>query len=248
MIDLSIGTGKHDDDSLCEKTLSSIRLNTLKLMTYFNSKVPENVQQKNVKWGYTFCNSVDHHFDRCDLREFNLKNYEEFENKIDSRFESERVKRAQLSESCQTHDKKVEEGHGGLTAEKLANAVKELLHDFQWDRPDVSSPIKPQYRYGNKKHTNVEESKQHNIVLLYSCCPHSRQDVDTFSENAEYEPTFILETFMNNVVYRQFYEQTKIKLFWVDLAADQTDLQQVNTSMFKFNYNIKVCCIRDYPL
>ena len=233
LVDLDTRSKGKDDDSLCEKTLNSISLNTLKLLTHFASQLNDTVQVQNLRWGYKFCNSVQSvGLDRSDFQEFNLKKFEEFEEKLESRFESERVKRAYKDnhDSCQNAKADVEEDRK-LHAHKFTQYLRELMTDFQWDRPDVTSPVKSLYRgRGSKKPLLTEEKKQHNIVVLYSCCPHSKEELTLFQSDENCDQSTVMDSLMPTNLCRPFHDELKIRPFWVDLTLD-TSVSNEKVSM-----------------
>ena len=245
LIDLSTAVPKNEADSSSDQIAPCIRTSTLKLLTYFSNKVPDVLRLKSLRWGFKFCNSVSMRFQKYDFLDFTIDNFEEFESKVDDALESERLKTHGLVKERKAVDDAPHDvaGTGGWAAgddetdavDNLKHTLREVLHDFQWDRPDISSPIRHvSRRHARGRKNDNDEPRQHNMVFFFSRCPRGRRSLCTFAgvgENATRHD--VLSAFMPNTLYRQFYESSKIKLYWVDVGADPLAVSGQVTSLLK---------------
>lgn len=260
LVDLSTGIPEGEDDSKSERVLSSIRVSCLKLLTYFASKHNNRGFKEDFKlrWGFKFYNSVSLtlQVEKYNFHEFTLNSYQEFEKELEKRFECERLKSHGLVkvEGHSVNDHKVEGPvrDDADAVDNLQKCLKELLHDFQWDRPDVTSPTRfsQPLRGRGKLRKSLTYSEPHlcNFVFLFSPCPHSLNDVNQFisSDHPTSSESHVLGSFMPSTLQRHFYEQFKIGMYWVDVGADPLALVNQNKVMIWrstqiMTYSAKVC-------
>lgn len=159
-----------------------IKISCLKILNYLGFTYGAD----KVRWGFSFFDSVSGKRKHCkvhDFRELKEKNLEEFENELDSRHQ----KNVQNEDLCLTR----RSGISIAQAAAVQNGLKETLLDYQWDRPDITSPAKPALR--NKSRLSLHEEtqqdeplveelalKNQNLIYLFSSCPHSRHELVRF--------------------------------------------------------------------
>ncbi|NXG54830.1 TICRR protein, partial [Hemiprocne comata] len=112
------------------------------------------------------------------------------------------------------------------------SGLKETLLDFQWDRPEITSPAKPLRRSRRTgpvagEHPESQDPPEGfvNAVFLFSPCPHSRRELLQFVSGSDtpsspcQPPTAheVAEKLLPRSVQELLADQ-KITLFWVDTA------------------------------
>lgn len=173
-----------DVDGRCEELslardsyLSSLKQWILKVLLSLGSKYGF----ENVRWGYKFFHSRT-------VRSASLitrgTDFRELQEKAFSDFEVEFVQKVAVNQ-------KSSDGHHRLRPSPaicVQNTLKETLLDFQWDRPDITSPTKlslrPRRSTRNTKHLPMADDdvscQGQNAVFLVSECPCSRREVVEF--------------------------------------------------------------------
>lgn len=130
---------------------------------------------ERVRWGYSFFLSGSGRNPRAgsrgsDFKELRQKTFEDFELEFDSRFDPKAARSQQAA------------------AASVQTALKETLLDFQWDRPDITSPAKLSLRprsctrAGSRSVSQEDEASgsARNAVFVVSECPRSRTQLSTF--------------------------------------------------------------------
>ena len=216
--------------SKAEYARSTIRLCVLKLLNYFSNLV--KWKQTTLRWGYKFfvSNSLSHHFERHEFKEFSINAFEEFENlvlkKLDESFrrhgEHEQNKNHVHENIDRDNDEVSSSKNPPVGAKCVSCALTNTVHDFQWIKPDVSSPVKIKSR-GNLVSGDDNSEGTRNIVFLLSFCPCDDVSISSFiGENAVTLDSFN-NLIMPAVLFKEFKERCNIRLFWVNIGS----LQQV---------------------
>ena len=182
---------------------NSICLSCLRLLLFFSSEAEKGgktkksrVSQTGVKWGYKFFSSksVRTKIEFHKFLEFKLKYFEEFENEVQRRF-----------------DTNVNIVSTVKPAISLSKALTELLSDFPWEGPDISSPVK------GRRNPRILKGK--NYVYLFSACPRSAAQLKTFSGKRVPDADVFLDSFLPSSLYQEFCFTSKLSLNWIDTSG-----------------------------
>ncbi|KAM9313269.1 treslin [Gastrophryne carolinensis] len=199
-----------------------VKLLSLRLLNYLTCRAGLG----QVRWSYRFLNSAG---GRCraprrsDLRELGPRGWDEYEEELEASWE-----RAPRGSN----------GGGGSRAALTHTALLETLSDFQWDRPDITSPAKPAVLRGRRGRLIAVDQPLKaeapgggkNAVFLLSPCPHSRQQLRSFTGTPEgQEPG--LQQLMERLLPRGLHgilTSKRVTLYWLDTSAwaqvwDSTD-------------------------
>lgn len=218
LIDTSSSGDRTVSGGVCAQA-NLLKHGVLKILNYFGCRFGLD----KVKWGYKFYNSRGARgkiYRASDFKELKAKNFEDFEGECQSK----------ENQAWETLDK------GKLLAPKaqvIQTALKETLLDFQWDRPDITSPTKPVLRPrrrgqlpGSKVPPNLALAedelslKSQNVVFLVSTCPHSTAELQAFMCSGGRSDSYkdVLEDILPRAVQEMIF-QNKVALHWLDTTA-----------------------------
>ncbi|XP_022111195.1 treslin-like [Acanthaster planci] len=194
-----------------------VRLCVLKLLSYF-THIRDHSQQAitHLRWGFKVFHSYDYPPCRRDyLKQLSVRNFQDFEDQLSGDLEglasSIRGRRAPKTPQV-------------LTATSVRQALDDVLHDFQWDGPDVCSPVKrssaPSPRRGLRmRGSNCQLSK---CVFLMMPCPVSRSEMEEFCDFGPDDPLPRTSEFLEMVLptsgAQQIFQDQNIALFWIDTS------------------------------
>ncbi|KAM8780286.1 treslin [Rhynchonycteris naso] len=111
------------------------------------------------------------------------------------------------------------------------SALMETLLDYQWDRPEITSPTKPVLRSSGRRLLNVESEAREaetalggfgNAIFLLAPCPHSQRELLQFVSGCEAQaqgplptPKQVMEKLLPKRV-QEVMTARKVTLYWVD--------------------------------
>ncbi|XP_073424802.1 treslin isoform X2 [Dendrobates tinctorius] len=171
-----------------------------------------------VRWSYRFLNSLG---GRCrpprrsDLRELASRSWAEYQEELEACWQ-----RARHSSSSSS---------GAPPAALTHTALMETLSDFQWDRPDITSPAKPaalRGRRGGRLRAAEEPpvspsemaagSGSRSAVVVLSPCPHSREQLSHFT-GGDTDRQHVMEQLLSRGLHRMVTHR-RVALYWLDTA------------------------------
>jgi len=241
LIDQSL---KNDDrKKLCsiDGLANIVRVCVLKILTYFGSDrcIQGSSGRRSrgcdsrLEWDVTYFRGTSRRFrDKPRFREFTLKHFEAFETELETRFQG-------LGAALEDPVPQSESMHGlddveSDVLDSLKHALRSLVHDYSWDRPDIMSPVKlsrstctQSYRRKFRKTCPTEsEDVKRNFAFVVAECPQDAEESDI----SVLDTSAMLRSFLPNDIRQQFVDRLGIRLFWVDLGDDE----QMVSSSFKF--------------
>ncbi|KAM4675928.1 treslin [Discoglossus pictus] len=186
-----------------------IRLVSLRLLNFLACRAGLG----HVRWSYRFLNSTG---GRCrpprrsDLRELGPRGWDEFEEELET-FWGGRSSGAHSSRALLTQ-----------------TALMDTLSDFQWDRPDITSPAKPVVLRGRRgraipvdeplKADSPTESTPRNAVYLLAPCPHTHAQLGAFtSASGDITQQQVIDKLLPRSL-QQIIRSKRVTLYWMDTS------------------------------
>ena len=219
LVDVSIGIRSSESESNFECLLNKTRLSALKVLTFLEDTLPHNHKASNLKWGFKFFNfgTFNSSIERYEFKDFSIRTFEQFESLLENKSVAQRTK-------VKEENRNNEVGNSSGLLSSLSNALKEVVTDYQWDFPDITSPVRPvRHRKGAKAPTSGEPN-QHNFVFVLGPCPGSLDQWNKYAfrnnedEMLSAKADLVRQAILPPLVSRIFCDQKKIQLFWIDTA------------------------------
>ncbi|XP_045865838.1 treslin isoform X2 [Meles meles] len=195
---------------------SPVRRAALRLLTYLSCRFG----LARVRWAFKFFDSEGARSRPSrvsDFRELGARSWEDFEEELDARL-GDGAHGAHLPGPAPR-------------ASHTHSALMETLLDYQWDRPEITSPTKPILRSSGRRLLDVEgEAKEAeaalggfgNAVFLLASCPHSQRELLQFVSGFEAQaqrlpppPKQVMEKLLPRRVQEVMIAR-KITLYWLD--------------------------------
>lgn len=196
---------------------NAIRLCVLRILTYFNDQIGK--EASNLRWGYKFYNSrvITHVYERHEFKESKVEYFEEFEQEICKRLDESFNKEINFQSSLNVQDgESMQESSGKKPspAKCLSCALTDLVHDFEWERPEITSPFKRSRRYSQTE--DVNNNCCSNFVFLFTWCPYSKNLMASFCNRSIKSCDNFRNVVLPTALYQKFRGNCKISLLWVD--------------------------------
>lgn len=223
LIDTFIENLPTNYEQVIEEYCKTISLSTLRILSYLSLENRNNEGQKrpkaaSLKWGYKFFNSRCHSLkvEKYSFKELKLKHFEEFEREIQRRMKI-LVKNSLKSESIyqsKTISKKTDNKMSPCDC--FNRTLSELIDDYEWETPDLFSPIKCRKLKKRNESKNLVKDSSGNFVFLFSICPKSTTSLRQFVKKKVLDSSVFLDSLMPASLFSKFCEELKLKLFWID--------------------------------
>ncbi|XP_023125021.2 treslin isoform X2 [Amphiprion ocellaris] len=210
---IDVDYGDHDSVSQLDVKNHFVKRGILHILLHFGYKYGF----EKVRWGYKFFESKTGRNASLvskvsDFKELRHKTFEDFELEFEAKFD---VK----DKGCSSQQKQ-QSNH----CASVQNALKETLLDFQWDRPDITSPTKLSLRprkAGRAGKPSVSHevdisSNGRNVVFVVSQCPLSKiQLVNYLSFGDNALPVDVTEYILSKGLCDMLL-QRQVVLHWID--------------------------------
>jgi len=245
-----------------------VRVCVLKILTYFDtdrstSSSPGKSKrpcENRLEWDVAYFRGASRRFrDKPRFREFTLKHFEAFETELETRLQG---RKAALDDPVPQN----ESVHGlddveNDVLDSLKHALRALVHDYSWDRPDIMSPVKlsrsectQSYRRKFRKTCPAEsEDVTKNFAFVVAECPQDAEEFDV----CVLESSAVLRSFLPADLQRQFVDRLGIRLFWIDIGTGEQMVSDslcrwltfykntqvvIGSHYFYLNVSFKLCC------
>ena len=195
---------------------NAIRLCILRILTYFSDQIDKNTS--HLRWGYKFYNSrvITHVYERHEFKEFKAEYFEEFEQDVCKRIDESFDKETELIQNSNVPDGELRQssGQNPSPSKCLSCALTDIVHDFEWERPEITSPFKRSRRSSQTEDANKNFCS--NFVFLFTWCPCGKNLMASFCDRSIKSCEDFRNVVLPTALYRKFRGNCKLSLLWVD--------------------------------
>ncbi|MPC07935.1 Treslin [Portunus trituberculatus] len=207
VLDLSNFVNLCSSESEIEHHIAKIKLVSLKLLLNFGAKTERALE--GVRWSWKFYDSRTFRPDtsRRQFLDFGKKAFGEFEAELTDKY-------------CKVFDNQQEECEQSGCRQPhsfvLKKALQEVLLDYNWDGPDISSPVKTNRRKNGNVGPVVPPASggTYNAVVVVANVPRDSE------ASCEGSPEDFLANVLDAAMVKAFQEDKKISLSLLDLWED----------------------------
>jgi len=243
LIDHSLKNDDRKSLRSIDDLINIVRVCVLKILTYFGSEryltgSGKSSQFCNLEWDVTYFRCTSRRFrDKPRFREFTLKDFEAFETELETRFQ---ILKATIEGSLQQNDSVC--GVNDVESDvldALKHALRALVHDYSWDRPDMMSPVKvsrsntTDRRKLRRTCPNESADVKQNFAFVVAECPRNAADLDIITPDS----SAVLQLFLPNDFRRQFVDSSGIRLFWIDVGSRAESVSSNYEGVLTFSQN-----------
>lgn len=228
-----------------DRLINIVRICVLKILNYFDndgdtSSSPgksNRACENRLEWDVTYFRGTSRRFrDKPRLREFTLKHFEAFETELETRFQG---LNAAMENSVPQHElvRGVDDVESDVL-DSLKHALRALVHDYSWDRPDILSPVKLSHSACKQSHRRKfrktcaieSDSVKQNFAFVVAECPRDAEDFDV----TVLDSSAVLRSFLPNDFRQQFVDRLGIRLFWIDIGTGEQAVSNFSCGCLTF--------------
>ncbi|XP_077504183.1 treslin-like [Amblyomma americanum] len=194
-----------------QQAVNAVKYCCLKFLTHFGTK--------KTRWGYKFYSSSGLARQRMEKRlfcDFNLESFEDFEDDLVRRFEHYR-------QACDAIDRSGSRSvpEKDPPCSVLRAALTQIFSEYQWDAPNLSSPVKWKSK---RKRTCMNASYEDvNYIFNISPCPRTDDDVAAFLDGSHTADQDVADNILPAHVRRLWLASASAKFFWIDTTPLESD-------------------------
>ncbi|XP_062594870.1 treslin-like [Saccostrea cucullata] len=238
LVDGNQGVCGQDVKNEAKVLANRVTLSAFRILTALNDRVTSksNLKRGNktphLKWSYKIYNSSQYRLKRLVnlFKEFKTRYFEEFENEVERNIETS-IQDIQTDIDSEGHK------HGKQYPANILNKVlNEIVLDYQWEDPDIFSPVKSR----RKSAKNENHNKTENFVFLFANSPKNPIGLRQFSGKVVLDDEIFLDSFMPPDLISTFSHKIRLSLNWIDtdvffFDVNPESVQFVETAIHKLH-------------